>query len=350
MRVLLGGDGQPIPTIALPDPTVDGSGVPISLLLEDGEEFHAADYISLGYTHYEVWCVGAAGGRGGHASEKVEWETSFRNVPMPAWYWDSIVADYIERAGGNPNYVYHGTAVPGSLVQPPVGVIRWDVHDGTLFWEVTPEGLAWLQNPEPRTVRITTYLEPYALDGPVIGGAGGGGGLHVVTGRLDELPETVIAEVGVAGADGVPGQSKVEAGWDPIVLPNWGPDETLAQQRYEFEREFPDPHPLVPPPGMGQDGGFSSFGDIAMASGGKGGEPSVVWVGGLPMFRARGGEGGAGGRTEAGGGAPGSSSSTANGSDGSWDGTVGKGGGGGRGGMAAVATNTQDQYGVTGGG
>jgi hypothetical protein len=66
MRVFLGGRAVPRAEFALfgvgggADPTVS-----IGLLLENGEVFVAEDYISLGYTHFEAWCVGAVGGRGG---------------------------------------------------------------------------------------------------------------------------------------------------------------------------------------------------------------------------------------------------------------------------------------------
>lgn len=66
MRVLLNGQGTPIPEIALPDPTTSSDLSSQSFLLTDGVPFLKADYVALGYTHYEVWCVGAVGGRGGN--------------------------------------------------------------------------------------------------------------------------------------------------------------------------------------------------------------------------------------------------------------------------------------------
>lgn len=66
MRIFLAGDGDPIPLEALPDLTDLGNA--ISLVLPNGVDFHKADYIALGFTHYEVMCVGGAGGRAGKSN------------------------------------------------------------------------------------------------------------------------------------------------------------------------------------------------------------------------------------------------------------------------------------------
>lgn len=65
MRVSLNGKGDPIAKVVLPDPG-DISNLPAtSFLLEDGTVFEKAEWIAQGYINYEVWCIGAAGGRGG---------------------------------------------------------------------------------------------------------------------------------------------------------------------------------------------------------------------------------------------------------------------------------------------
>jgi hypothetical protein len=64
MRVSLGGWGFELEGMSAfdePDPNTDV----ISLFLEDGVPFEKGPYLDLNYTRYEVWCVGAAGGRGG---------------------------------------------------------------------------------------------------------------------------------------------------------------------------------------------------------------------------------------------------------------------------------------------
>lgn len=66
-RIEFGGLGVPIPTEGLPDGVVDETLSPLLFELENGL-FVPTDFIGLGYTHYEVMCVGAAGGRGGMAS------------------------------------------------------------------------------------------------------------------------------------------------------------------------------------------------------------------------------------------------------------------------------------------
>lgn len=65
MRVLLNGQGGPIPKEALPDPTEDAVLPVQAFFLENGVPFLKQSYVDLGYTHFEVWCLGAAGGRGG---------------------------------------------------------------------------------------------------------------------------------------------------------------------------------------------------------------------------------------------------------------------------------------------
>lgn len=65
MRVSLNGKGDPIARVVLPDPG-DISNLPAtSFLLEDGTVFEKAEWVAQGYINYEVWCIGAAGGRGG---------------------------------------------------------------------------------------------------------------------------------------------------------------------------------------------------------------------------------------------------------------------------------------------
>ena len=63
-RIELAGQGFPIPTEALPDPGA-GDTLPLTLILPNGSVFLKADYIIFGYTHYEITCVGGAGGKGG---------------------------------------------------------------------------------------------------------------------------------------------------------------------------------------------------------------------------------------------------------------------------------------------
>lgn len=61
-RISFGGHGDPIPLEAMPDANNDNA---FTLVLPDGYVFKKEDWIALGYTNYEVMCVGAAGGMGG---------------------------------------------------------------------------------------------------------------------------------------------------------------------------------------------------------------------------------------------------------------------------------------------
>lgn len=66
MRASLGGSDVPREEFAIIG-IGESTGIPVILLPADGDVFIAEDYISLGYTNYEVVCIGAAGGRGGAA-------------------------------------------------------------------------------------------------------------------------------------------------------------------------------------------------------------------------------------------------------------------------------------------
>lgn len=344
MRVFLGGHGEPIPPIALPDPNVADAAVPVILLPEDGEMFDPADYIPLGYTHYEVWCVGAVGGRGADAAGEYVWDRTSHQEYIPDAEWQKILTKAEENARGSNVTSYSGT-VPLGTPMPPEGVISWQEWYGAISYRVGPRGLPYLQLPG----RIGTYIEhsnPRPGDSPVTGGGGGGGGLQVVSGRLDELLAPIPITVGQSGSDAVPGQVQANGPYDPVpafYLPyayDWYSYLRGGGVSESWTSRYPQPHPTFNPPGFGGDGGYSSFGDICVASGGKGGGPSVIWVGGARYLAAHGGDGGKGGRAAAGGGALGANNpqSNAQGKDGVWDPNtrIGEGGGGGHGGQAEV--------------
>lgn len=65
MRIELKGVGEPIPEIALP--AISSDIQPQTLILPPGV-FSKGLYEDSGYTNYEVWCIGAAGGQGFRAS------------------------------------------------------------------------------------------------------------------------------------------------------------------------------------------------------------------------------------------------------------------------------------------
>lgn len=352
MRVFLGGRDVPRDEFALIG-IGESTGVPVVLLLEDGEVFTPEDYMSLGYTNFEAWCVGAVGGRGGDAGNAVIWRVSKTTEILPDDLWADVVAEYNSING--PSYHYTGISSPGTP-EPPVGVVSWGViSGGYISWTLTPEGLAWLQNPTHEAT-IINWLEPIIQPGlgdipqpgpKYIGGGGGGGGLHVVKGFLADLPTSVIAEIGQPGADGAPGQLHQAAPWDPS--PVYDPISRMSLARWNFVNRFPNGHPTVDAPAEGSPGGASSFGDICQASGGKGGKPAIQWAGSTLQQYAHGGQGGIGGSDVSGGGADGAITSTSTGKDGGWNGIVGSGGGGGRGGVKFGTTTDPDISATAGG-
>lgn len=122
MRVELKGKGTPIPELALPAPGVVSELPPQAFLLGDGASFEKADFVGLGYTNFEVWCIGAVGGRGG----------------------DNIFPQlYIMYGGGGGGGGFH--RVVGLLADLPdscpviVGQAGADGQDSNLQWPMIPE-------------------------------------------------------------------------------------------------------------------------------------------------------------------------------------------------------------------
>lgn len=72
-RIFLGGQGEPIPELAMPDISLSVDLLPLWVpILEEGT-FTPADYLAMGYTHFEAICIGAVGGRGGSGGTGVSW-------------------------------------------------------------------------------------------------------------------------------------------------------------------------------------------------------------------------------------------------------------------------------------
>ena len=336
-RLLLSGLGGPIPTISLPDPNTSSERPTLELLLEDGVSFEKVAYTSLGYTHYEVWCVGGSGGLGGSVGGQIVFPTAHTYEVASAEQWAVHLANnvYWDSQLSPPKNFYtdfYSTIHTSGPVSMPFGYLEY-VYPGSPGWtggyqySVTHYQYLEYYNPT-HLLPVYIYKTPYMrtsvnhMSPNAIGGGGGGGGLHVVIGELEDLPDVVPVQVGQAGADAGYGQTEVNGPFEPSP---YQPYSASITQRY------PEPHPSFYPPAPGGDGGTSSFGDICQASGGKGGNPAMKWVGTVLVEDRAGGAGGIGGRLEAGGGGAGSNSG-ANGTDGSWDGSIGQGGGGGRGG------------------
>lgn len=329
-RIEFDGEGVPIPTIALPPFGSDTDLPPTVLTFTENADFSVSDYIGLGFTHYEAWCVGGAGGRGGDSSSQVVWVYERVQRPVPQDVWDLHlelfrIQDFFTAGEWDHVYGYGG------------GLMMTAAQAEEHF---NPNHLLFFQ----------TYNQ--ALLAPMIeamGGAGGGGGFHKVAGVLADLPGSVPIVVGKAGADSGYGQTHQNGFWIPdIPLTFLDTAQPYPRNRLNelynyftaYLNTYPLPHAAFLPPLPGEDGGASSFGDVAQASGGEGGAAGKVWNGSAFVVRGEGGDGGVGGRVIAGGGGAGSVAEGVNGSDGIWhpDTGVGAGGGGGKGGLPSVTT------------
>lgn len=292
-RIFLGGKGEPIPELAMPDVDL-GSVVlkPMTVAFETNGTFDPDEYIAMGYTHCEVWCVGAAGGRGGDgvaAYGAVRWATHYF-------------------AGGVSHY--------GDPYLDPTMAISWGGGGGGGGFHHLVSTLADLPGPIPVTVGAVgadalpgiidldgTYAVPYTPVPPIDG--------------YSQIIDTNHA-FGFPGDGGDGGASTF--GTLGKASGGKGGKGTLYRRH---SRTLPDNRP------------YERF------NGRTGGD---------------GGQGGIGGRTLAGGGASGATAEPTatdydiygyetysafdyqEASDGSWDGSVGQGGGGGRGGTYKPST------------
>lgn len=368
MRIFLGGQGIPREEFALSGEAPEVSPeTPIVLILENGEVFHPEDYNTLGFTHFDAWVVGATGGRGGKTYTGVTFQVDETTEVMPSDLWDLFVLGRYWQAISRQFYD----------AMPPVTTPPWHVPVTYDAVRATAEA----QNPS-HTFKVRTYHDPqlvvasnyssipgyntfynpstgqYTYYGvpdysALLGGPPGGGGLQIVSGELADLPTDVDVVVGQVGADGAGGQNKVNGLWypDPVEIywtygalrGNWHPDVSgwKAEDNWGlFASIYPQrvavieglipwlvryPSPVgFPTPQPAYDGGYSAFGDVAKASGGKGGGPSQVWDGSKFVNGGYGGAGGVGNSLVAGGGG-------AMSKDGLWNPAtkIGQGGGGG---------------------
>lgn len=335
-RIEFDGQGVPVPSIALPPFGSDSDLPPTVLTFAENAEFSVSDYKGLGFTHFEVWCVGGAGGRGGDASNstgKVS-EVVRRPVPQDVWnLWleQTRITDYFT-SNGQWDHVYF-YSIPGVGVAVPLTAAQAEDYF----------------NPNHLLTFITTRTILLWPELQAMGGGGGGGGLHKAAGALTELTDTVSIVVGKAGADAGYGHTHQPGSWapdiNPVPYPNPGifpyPQNRLSEINnyfYAYLNSYPLPHVAYDNPQLGGNGGASSFGTVCQASGGKGGDPGKVWNGSQFVVKGSGGSGGVGGQLTAGGGAAGSTAEGVNGSDGIWlpETGIGQGGGGGKGGLAST--------------
>lgn len=87
-RFTFEGKGHPIPGLALPAVGSDDKMIPATLTFAENAEFPVAAYRDLGFTHFEAWAVGAAGGRGGDPAAGIRSGVGQEKRPVVQSVWD----------------------------------------------------------------------------------------------------------------------------------------------------------------------------------------------------------------------------------------------------------------------
>lgn len=266
-RIEFDGKGEPIPLLALPPVGSDDSVAPTVLTFTENADFSVADYRTLGFTHFEAWTVGAAGGRGGDASSQLLWVSETVRRPVAQSIWDLVreraaLGDYLAQlrlynaptSGSGPWYKYSVAPVMNQTYK----AWKYPDHTGVRSWVTNPND----DNVDPRLLRYFevmrefgheadwqnsdienpwkwwqgTYLDLLEYHNPShlltfrtykqvllmpsmqgMGGGGGGGGFHHAAGALADLPDVVSIVVGKAGADAGYGQVLRNGEWAPGV-------------------------------------------------------------------------------------------------------------------------------------
>jgi hypothetical protein len=318
----VGLGGGPLPGEALPD-AHSSHTAPLVLQLETGD-FHPEEYMSFGYTHFEAWCIGGAGGYGGNETSVIVWDKVITRPRLSNADWSK----YLELM-----------VIYASELTPPYGPYGGTEAGVRAYYES--------QFPNHDPYNVTTFSNPHLGTAvSAFGGGGGGGGLHIVEGLLEDLPQPTPVVVGQVGANGANGQGFVAPDeiYTPVPLEfyTYSPADTrlkvLSNYFNDFTFKYPEPHgTFTGGPLPGDDGGASSFGDLCHASGGKGGGKAIYWPSGVKKPYGPGGDGGLGNQDTAGGGGAGDPGIPPDGghhgSNGSLDSVlmIGGGGGGGRG-------------------
>lgn len=152
-RIEFDGKGNPIPSLALPPFGSETDIPPTVLTFTQNADFSVLDYRNLGFTHFEAWCVGAAGGRGGDASSQLLWVTQTVNKPVPQSVWNLVrerasLQDYIAQRilyntrSGDPS-PYNSYNVPPQLNK---------VYKAWKYPVFQPGANCWITDVRPDTV------------------------------------------------------------------------------------------------------------------------------------------------------------------------------------------------------
>lgn len=81
-----------------PDPDDPDIPDPLTLVLEDGVDFHKLDYLAVGYNRFDVICIGGAGGSAGHFAETIP--DSATHQQGPPFDYDLLFNSFLHRFGG----------------------------------------------------------------------------------------------------------------------------------------------------------------------------------------------------------------------------------------------------------
>lgn len=290
MRVQLSGKGEPIPLEALPGLTTDTDFPPKIFVLSTGA-FLKTDWVTLGYTNYEVSCIGAAGGRGGDVYDPfVNWPYYIVETPGGTYsyivhYYDPFLDPPLDMGGGGGGGGYHHAA--GLLADLPdstpvvVGVAGAHGADGVVGKETVTEVF-------PPDMPPNSFLDDHFFVGAAaVGGDGGAssfnGALCRASGGKGGHPGRkwvahVESKDSVGGQGGIGDQLVAGGGAaGSTALANNGVDGVLTDEIGEgggggfggkYTKAFTDTfglsHPPVVTPASNGGQGSYSFGDLSV--------------------------------------------------------------------------------------
>lgn len=267
-RIEFDGQGFPIPKIALP-PMGSDEDIPTTVLVfNENVDFSVKQYQDLGFTHFEAWCVGGAGGRGGDSSSDIFYaaEEVMRPVPQDVWNLrleQAAYDDYLAQSSMHNDPYYndpyfhdpshwppgwvrsYGLAPPGFIPAPVLNLVytlwytynyvgdfpyalpedHWAFRELNLIQEFSVDTEALRQANYPLIATYAQLFDRYhqthalffrtyrnAILTPLtegMGGGGGGGGMHHAVGALSDLADVIPIVVGKVGADAGLGQTIV---------------------------------------------------------------------------------------------------------------------------------------------
>ena len=212
MRVVLGGEGGPIPTIAIPDPRSDSDLPTQAFLLNNGVPFLKTSFVDQGYTHVEIWCVGAAGGKGGN--------TPFRDH---ANYNDGTIGG--AGGGGGLHRVLKSLSELPDSCPVVVGVAGADGAYNDGVHQATPGGNGGVSSVNGTTCRASGggggAPGPGGFSPGGNGGAGGSGGRTTPGGgAINGANGTWDGTIGTGGSGGKGGSYFTNPDDDPRPNPN----------------------------------------------------------------------------------------------------------------------------------